>query len=234
MSESKGIKGKEAFIARVSKCLGRRALPETLSPPDISHHPGRNYLKGVGMDEIKDVFVQNAEAAGTAIYECDPDTLAETLVRATSAYGKGPLVMEDDVFLREHGAARALGRHFDPFHIWDPRRSREENIAHAEKSRVGVVKARLALAESGSVLLFTGPGCGRSVSLLPRHTVTVIRKADILPRLTQAMSFLDGQINAGLPPAVYIVSGASSTADIELVRIQGVHGPVSVSCVIVG
>eukprot|EP01008_Symbiontida_sp_HLA12_P002427 NODE_399_length_943_cov_1.040244_g391_i0.p1 GENE.NODE_399_length_943_cov_1.040244_g391_i0~~NODE_399_length_943_cov_1.040244_g391_i0.p1 ORF type:complete len:234 (-),score=74.39 NODE_399_length_943_cov_1.040244_g391_i0:147-848(-) len=233
MTASKKIKGKEAFIARVSKCLGR-ALPESPSLRALSLHPGRDYLKDAGVDEIKDVFVQNAGAAGTAVYECAPDALAQTLVRAAGAYGKGPLLMADDDFLRDHGVTQALGRHFDPIDIWDRRRSREENIALAEKARVGVVKAEMALAESGSVLLLTGPGRGRSVSLLPRHTVTVVEKTDIRPRLTQAMSFLDGSIRDSLPSAVYIVSGASSTADIELVRIQGVHGPVSVSCVIAG
>jgi len=93
--------------------------------------------------------------------------------------------------------------------------------------------AELALAESGTVVLFSHLGSGRSVSLLPAYTVVVIRKNDIRPRLTQAMSFLREQIGSGLPTAINFISGASSTADIELVRVQGVHGPLAIAYVIV-
>jgi L-lactate dehydrogenase complex protein LldG len=48
------------------------------------------------------------------------------------------------------------------------------------------------------------------------------------------MSFLREQIDIGLPTSVNFISGASATADIELIRVQGVHGPMAISYVIVG
>ncbi len=117
--------------------------------------------------------------------------------------------------------------------IWDNSLSRRENIANSEQASVGIAKAELALAESGTVVLFSHLGSGRSVSLLPTYTVTVICEQDLRPRLTQAMTFLKEQIAIGLPSSVNFISGASSTADIELVRVQGVHGPLASSYIIV-
>ena len=81
--------------------------------------------------------------------------------------------------------------------------------------------------------MFSHLGSGRSVTLLPTYTIIVIQKKEIRPRLTQGMSFLREQIGKGLPASVNFISGASSTADIELIRVQGVHGPMAISYIVV-
>lgn len=228
------IEGKEKFIKRISHCLGRNTLPGTPTPLVLPHAVQHDYLKDADLDELESAFIKNSKASGTAIYQCEPDDLNNTLVEAVTAFGEGQVLMADHEFFRVHNTFKAINSLCERLQVWDTNLLREENIAYAEQASVGITMAELALAESGTVLLFSHLGSGRSVSLLPAYTVTVIRKKDIRPRLTQAMSFLKEQIATGLPSSINFISGASSTADIELVRVQGVHGPLAISYVIIG
>jgi len=47
------------------------------------------------------------------------------------------------------------------------------------------------------------------------------------------MEYIQERLSAGLPSSINFVSGASSTSDIELVRVQGVHGPVRIAYIVV-
>jgi L-lactate dehydrogenase complex protein LldG len=231
---SKMVEGKEKFIKHISNCLGRDSIPDAPTPLVIPHAVHHDYLKDAGIDELEKIFIENAEASGTTVYQCNSGDLNETIVKAVAAFDNGPVILADHDFFCEHGTLEVLKNHFDQLKIWDLSLSREENIANAEQASVGIAKAELALAESGTVVMFSHTGSGRSVSLLPTYTVIIIRKQDLRPRLTQAMSFLRGQIDKGLPTSVNFVSGASATADIELIRVQGVHGPMAISYIIVG
>ena len=229
----KMVEEKEKFIKHISNCLGRDSVtdkPTSLVIPHTVHH---DYLKDAGIEDLKKIFIENAEASGTKIYQCDSGDLNETVVKAVSAFDNGSIIMADHDFFREHGTFEILSKHFDQLKIWDLSLSREENIVNAEQASVGIAKAELGLAESGTVVMFSHHGSGRSVSLLPTYTVIIIYKQDIRPRLTQAMSFLREQIETGLPASVNFISGASSTADIELIRVQGVHGPMAISYIVV-
>ncbi len=224
------IDGKEKFIKRISNCLGRNTVPVEPTPLSIPHT--HHYLKDIGIDELEKIFIRNAEASGTTVYQCESGDLNKTIIKAVAAFGKGPVVLADQDFFSEHDTFDVLKNHFDQLKIWDLTLSRKENITNAEQASVGIAKAELALAESGAVVMFSHLGSGRSVSLLPAYTVTIIRKQDLRPRLTQAMSFLREQIAIGLPNSVNFISGASTTADIELIRVQGVHGPMAISYII--
>ena len=228
------IEGQHEFIKRIANCLGRNIVPGRPAPLILPHAVHHDYLKDAGINELTEIFVKNAEASGTSIYQSDSAGLNATITKAVAAFGNGPLILADHEFFREQGTLEVLKNNFARVNIWDESLTREENIANAEQANVGIIKAELALAESGTVVLFNQPGSGRAVSLLPTYTVTIIRKEDLRPRLTQAMSFLNGLIGTGLPSSVNFISGASSTADIELIRVQGVHGPIAISYVIVG
>jgi len=228
------IEGKEKFIERISHCLGRKTLPSKPTPFILPHAVHHDYLRDANLDELEATFIKNSKASGTTIYQCKPDDLNGVLIEAVTAFGGGRVLMADHDFFKVNNTFEAINSHCKHLQMWDTNLSREENIAYAEQASVGITMAELALAESGTVLLFSHLGSGRSVSLLPAYTVTVIRKKDIRPRLTQAMSFLKEQIVTGLPSSINFISGASSTADIELVRVQGVHGPLAISYIIVG
>lgn len=80
--------------------------------------------------------------------------------------------------------------------------------------------ATLGVAVSGSIVLQHGPAEGRRVlTLLPDYHLCVIEAAHVVETLPQAFARLD----AARPTTFF--SGPSATADIEMTRIKGVHGP---------
>lgn len=80
----------------------------------------------------------------------------------------------------------------------------------------------LAIAETGTIVLQNVPGQGRRApTLIPDYHLCVVRAADVVETVPEAMARL--QATAQL--ATTFVSGPSATADIEMTRIKGVHGP---------
>ncbi len=220
------------FIGRLSKALGRDRLPDAPThfqlPHDVHHH----YLQDASLEELKQTFIKNCEAVGTLVFQCsEREALNTTITQAIDHFDGGSICIADHDYFNNAGTFKQLCNQYDQVDRWDINLSREENIHCAEQANIGITKAELALAESGTVVLYCHLGSGRSVSLLPTYTITVIEEKDMRPRLTQAMSFLRKEKQ--LPCSVNFVSGASATADIELVRVQGVHGPLAIAYILV-
>jgi len=99
-------------------------------------------------------------------------------------------------------------------------------LAHAD---LGVVLAHAALLESGSMALVAAPGRHRAASLLPPASVILVPKSALLPDVSHLPALLEKHREGGaggrLPACLNLVTGPSSTADIELVLVRGVHGP---------
>lgn len=80
----------------------------------------------------------------------------------------------------------------------------------------------VAIALTGTVILQNVSGQGRrAVTLVPDYHLCVVNAADVVETVPQAMERLHG--TAGLTTTFF--SGPSATADIEMTRIKGVHGP---------
>lgn len=80
----------------------------------------------------------------------------------------------------------------------------------------------VAIAETGTVVLQNVPGQGRrAVTLVPDYHLCLVNAADVVETVPEAMEGLRGKAEL----ATTFFSGPSATADIEMTRIKGVHGP---------
>jgi L-lactate dehydrogenase complex protein LldG len=81
-----------------------------------------------------------------------------------------------------------------------------------------------AIAETGTIVLDGGPLSGRrALTLVPDHHICVVSADRIFGQLPEALAAVAGDAGRGAP--ITLVSGPSASSDIELERVEGVHGP---------
>jgi L-lactate dehydrogenase complex protein LldG len=91
----------------------------------------------------------------------------------------------------------------------------------------------LGIAETGTIVLDGGARQGRrAITLLPDYHLCVVEASQIVGTVPEAIAALDAAARERRP--ITFVSGPSATPDIELRRVEGVHGPRSLEVLVVG
>ena len=90
----------------------------------------------------------------------------------------------------------------------------------------------LAIAETGTIVLDGGARSGRrALTLVPDWHICIVEASSIVAGVPDAVAALAGAAEEGRP--ITLVSGPSATSDIELDRVEGVHGPRTLDVVVV-
>ena len=101
---------------------------------------------------------------------------------------------------------------------------------------IGITGCDWAIAETGSIVLRSGPGHPRLHSLLPETHLALIPEKNILPHISslgpELERVLTQEVGAS-PSCVNFITGPSRSADIALTLIKGVHGPRDVFAIII-
>lgn len=97
---------------------------------------------------------------------------------------------------------------------------------------VGITGCFCATAETGSLVLLSGPDTEASMALLPETHIAVVPAARIVAGHEEAFALMRAE-RGELPRAVNFVSGPSRTGDIEQTIVLGAHGPYRVHAIVV-
>ncbi|MFZ5944922.1 MAG: LutC/YkgG family protein [Bacillota bacterium] len=113
--------------------------------------------------------------------------------------------------------------------LWNTDSSSSDLIEFAAEADVGLTWADYAIAYTGSIVVFSGPKQGRTVSLLPPTHIAVLRKEMIVPTMgTVIRKIKELSGTEQMPSSINFITGPSRSADIEMDLSIGVHGPYRV------
>jgi L-lactate dehydrogenase complex protein LldF len=194
------------------------AIPSGLNVPTLE----RSNV-GTGSGDLLERFSQELTNLGGEVTCCSPAELAERVL----------------AFLQANQVQRLLAWQapYLPLGILEALEKAGIQVVHQPdpQAQAGLTGALAGLAETGSLVLPSGPGRPATASLLPEIHLVILRCEDILPNLEGLLAgTLTGKLQALLDASsVAVISGPSRTADIEMTLTIGVHGPrrVHVFCV---
>jgi L-lactate dehydrogenase complex protein LldG len=113
-----------------------------------------------------------------------------------------------------------------------PCRKSPAPIAQLDTLDAVVTGSALAIADTGTIALDSGPRSGRrALTLVPDRHVCIVEAGTIVPSVPDAVAGLAAAAGEGRP--ITLVSGPSATSDIELDRVEGVHGPRVLGVIVV-
>ncbi|WP_030297629.1 LutC/YkgG family protein [Streptomyces katrae] len=195
----------------------RRAVADGAPDPAVP----RDYFQVHGTRtpaETADLLAANLAEYRAEVHRVDEDGLALLLMRLLAARGAQTVLVPPA--LPPYWLAAA-----DPTRIHDRAVSTTAELDGVDSVVTGCA---LAIAETGTIVLDGGPDQGRRrITLVPDHHICVVRVPDqVVDSVPQALRRLDPT-----RPLTWI-SGPSATSDIELDRVEGVHGPRTLEVVL--
>jgi L-lactate dehydrogenase complex protein LldG len=209
------MNSRDAILARI-----RAATADAPEPPEVL----RDYRPAHVPDEpraLVELLAENLTDYRAQVHRCAEAGLPALLARLLAERDSGSLAVPEGLPPQWLHALTDVTQHHD---------HPEQQLTPRQLDSVDsvVTGCRLAVAETGTIVLDAGPGQGRRVlTLVPDHHICVVRGADqVVASLPQALPRLDPR-----RPLTWI-SGPSATSDIELDRVEGVHGPRTLDVVL--
>ncbi|MBC9724904.1 lactate utilization protein C [Streptomyces sp. TRM68367] len=172
-----------------------------------------------GVEETVELLAENLADYRAIVHRSDADGLAGVIAGLLEKRGSASVLVPpglDEGWLAETGVTRIPDRNESTPHELD----RVDSV---------VTGCAVAVAETGTIVLDGSPDQGRRrITLVPDHHICVVRVPEqVVSSVPQALERLDPA-----RPLTWI-SGPSATSDIELDRVEGVHGPRTLEVVLV-
>lgn len=202
--------------------LGRiRTALDDVSDPHVDETPvdwAYGQTVSTGDLGLIDRFAERVADYRAVVEQVSADDLGAAVTAALSDVD-GPIMADGDV-------RRRLGQDLN----WQ----NDDGLSPAELDSVGAVvtTAAVGMANTGTIVLDHGPGQGRrAVSLVPDVHICIVDADQVVGDVPEAVARL---VETGVHthPQTWI-SGPSATSDIELDRVEGVHGPRTMHVLIV-
>jgi L-lactate dehydrogenase complex protein LldG len=199
-------------------------VPKDERPEDVPIERGYRKQDDAPREEIVERFAERAAEYESTVHRIREADLPRAIAEACERRGVRRLVIppglpqewipEDIETLRD--AAR-------------PRLTNEE----LDESDGVLTGCSLGISQTGTIVLDAGEGQGRrALTLLPDYHLCVVREDQIVGLVPEAFEKLEETVkNEG--QAITFISGPSATSDIELNRVEGVHGPRTLEVLIV-
>jgi L-lactate dehydrogenase complex protein LldG len=215
------VNAREEVLARIA--AAHRSAP----PPDLPYDGlQRDYRTESELDDaaLAERLVDRLLDYKALVRRCSADELPATIAAALAERRVGSVVVPaglPDSWLA--ALPDDLAVHVDgdvP----------DTQVSVTELDRVdGVLSGcSVAVAETGTLVLDGSPGQGRRViSLIPDYHLCVVGSEQVVADVPQAVRRLD------LTRPTTMISGPSATSDIELNRVEGVHGPRTLEVILV-
>ncbi|MFF7531779.1 lactate utilization protein C [Streptomyces bobili] len=213
------MSSRERILGRV-----RRALADVPGgEPSYEEAVGRGYLREHGersIEETVELLAENLADYRAIVHRTDEEELPLLIMRLLAARGPQYVLVPPGLPPEWMSAA-------DPTRFHDRAVSTPHELDKVESVVTGCA---LAIAETGTIVLDGSPDQGRRrITLVPDHHICVVRVPEqVVSSVPQAMERLDPA-----RPLTWI-SGPSATSDIELDRVEGVHGPRTLEVILVG
>jgi L-lactate dehydrogenase complex protein LldG len=168
-----------------------------------------NHRGKLGSEAVLALMTERLTEYGAEVVECSPEELTTTIAAQLAASGKR-------IFAAPAGLAAAW---FIPGFDW--RVDYNLSIQEIEATQGVVTASSAGIADSGTIALHHSQAEGRRIlSLLPDWHLCILYASQVVESLPEYFNRISQ------PPRLATwISGPSATADIEMTRIKGVHGP---------
>ncbi len=171
-----------------------------------------------------ELFVENVADYRATVIRAKEGDVAATIVAALRSAGLESLVVPTGL---DASWQQALGEAFEVHS-----ESEADSAATLDAISAVVTGSALGIASTGTIILdHRGDQGRRELTLVPDTHVCVIRDDQVVPDVPEAVTRLGAAPHKGQP--LTWISGPSATSDIELQRVEGVHGPRTLVVVLV-
>jgi L-lactate dehydrogenase complex protein LldG len=213
------VNARDEVLARIA--AAHRAAP----PPDLPYEEiSREYrtTSDFSAEALTELLIDRLLDYRALVRQCSPDDLAAEIADALGRRSAQTVVAPAGLDLSWTASISAQ--------VLTDGSSTDDQLSVSELDAAdGVVTGcAAAIAETGTLILDGSPGQGRRVlTLIPDYHLCVVLLDQIVADVPQALARLE----ATRP--LTMISGPSATSDIELNRVEGVHGPRTLEVIIV-